>query len=124
MFCGDAGGFEGSGEVVQIFLVSVIGQLPSAEMAGDGLFGMQLLHDVYGVFRVGVVGAYPVRAVGADGEERNGRRAEAAIDVIKTTGGSGVARKENVWPGVGLDGETAPKGAVAALRVAVAAAPV
>lgn len=116
-------GLECSGEVSKVFLVAVVCELPSAEVAGDGHGSVELLHDANSVCRVRMVGAYPLRAVGADGEDGDGGCAEAAVDVIKAGGSCGVSGEEDGGTIVGSDTEATPEGAVAVLWVAVAAAP-
>ena len=75
---------QGAVKVIQCFLVAFVGELPGAEMAGNGLSGTELAEGLYG-FRWGDVSvADPVRLVSANGDERQIRLSEAVTDAGKT----------------------------------------
>lgn len=120
----NVGEAEGGGEVVEGFLVAFVGELPGAEVAGEGEAGREGAEAVDGFVGAHVVIFDPVRAVGTDGDEREIRGAEASADVREAGGGCGVADVVEGRPAGGGEVESAPEGASGGGGTLVAVAPV
>ena len=105
-------------------MVAFVGELPGAEVAGEGKAGREGAEAVDGFVGAHVVIFDPVRAVGAEGEEREVRGAEASTDVREAGGCCGVADVVEGRPAGGCEVESAPEGASGGGGTLVAVAPV
>ena len=78
---GDIVFLQGGGQVIERFLVALVGELPGAEVAGDGLPCLQLAEGFHRLGGGDVAVADPVRLVGADGDEGYIGRTEAGVNL-------------------------------------------